>query len=66
MTPTLTDAGLDTAYTHLCNTLSAVGEADATLLLARFAMLAIVRIGDVDAITAMIDDAAEGLPEIRP
>lgn len=63
MLNSLTDAELDAAYTHLCRTMSAVGEAEASLFLARFALLAIARIGDADTVTALIDAAGEGLPE---
>ena len=47
--PTLTDTELDQAYTHLCRTMTRLGEASATLFLARFALLAMTRIGDAEA-----------------
>jgi hypothetical protein len=54
----MTEAELDAAYTHLCKTMTELGEARAPLLLARFALLAMVRIGDADAVQGMIDAAA--------
>ena len=44
--PTMTEAELDAAYTHLCKTMTELGEARAPLFLARFALLAMMRIGD--------------------
>jgi len=57
--PTLTDTELDQAYTHLCKTMTRVGEANATLFLARFALLAMTRMGDAEAALKLIDTAAE-------
>ena len=54
---------LDTVYTHLCKTMTSIGEADAQLFLARFAMLAIDRIGDAAVAQHLIDQAGKGLPE---
>ncbi len=54
---------LDTVYTQLCRTMTTVGESDSLLFLARFAMLAIDRIGDAAAAQQLIEQAAEGLPE---
>jgi len=55
----LTDTELDQAYTHLCKTMTRLGEANATLFLARFALLAITRIGDAGAVLKLVDTAAE-------
>jgi len=56
--PTMTEAELDIAYTHLCKTMTELGEASAPLFLARFALLAMVRIGDTAAVQGLIDAAA--------
>jgi hypothetical protein len=55
---TMTEAELDAAYTHLCKTMTELGEARAPLFLARFALLAMVRIGDADVVQGMADAAA--------
>ena len=57
----MTEAELDTAYTHLCKTMTELGEASASLFLARFALLAMVRIGDADVVQRLTDDAAAGV-----
>ena len=57
--PTLTDTELDQAYTHLCKTMTRLGEANASLFLARFALLAINRLGDAEAAQRLVDTAAE-------
>jgi hypothetical protein len=54
----MTEAELDAAYTHLCKTMTELGEARAPLLLARFALLAIVRIGDAAVVQDLTDAAA--------
>lgn len=59
--PVLSDADLDAVYTLLCRELTACGEAQAPLLLARFALLAMQQIGDRAAIEPLIRDAAAGL-----
>lgn len=56
--PTMTEAELDAAYTHLCKTMTTLGEARAPLLLARFALLAMVRIGDAAVVQGLTDAAA--------
>jgi hypothetical protein len=56
--PRMTEGELDAAYTHLCQTMTQLGEASAPLLLARFALLAMVRIGDVAVVQGMVDAAA--------
>ena len=59
---TMTDSELDAAYTDLCTTMTELGEAKAPLFLARFALLAMVRIGDTVAIQRLIDAAAADVP----
>ncbi len=54
----MTDAELDTVYTKLCATLTQLGPDQATLYLARFALLAIVRIGDAAVANELVDAAA--------
>lgn len=60
--PTMTEAELDAAYTHLCKTMTELGEARASLFLARFALLAMTRLGDVDAVQRLTDAAAADIP----
>ena len=54
----MTDAELDQVYTHLCHTLTAQGEAQAPLYLARLALLALHQLGDATAALALVDAAA--------
>lgn len=56
------DSDLDQVYTHLCTTMTDLGESQANLFLARFALLAIDRIGDRDTVLKLVADAASGLP----
>jgi hypothetical protein len=58
---TMTDTELDAVYTRLCHTMTRLGEPQAALFLARFALLAIDRIGDADSAQRLIDAAAEDL-----
>lgn len=62
----MTDTQLDTLYTTLCHRMTALGAAQAELFLARFALLAITRIGDPDAVLALIDAAADTLAPAQP
>ena len=57
----MTDTELDAVYTRLCKTMTVLGEPQAPLFLARFALLAIERIGDPTAAQRLIDAAAEDL-----
>lgn len=57
----MTDADLDTAYADLCRTMTGLGEAQMPLYLARFALLAMVEIGDAAAVARLIAQAAEDL-----
>jgi hypothetical protein len=54
----MTEAELDAAYTHLCKTMTELGETRASLFLARFALLAMVRIGDANIVQGLTDAAA--------
>ena len=57
----MTDSELDTVYTRLCKTMTELGEAHAPLFLARFALLAIDRIGNADVAMHLVADAREGM-----
>lgn len=57
----MTDSELDAVYTRLCKTMTQLGEPNTPLFLARFALLAIDRIGDGEAAQRLIDAAAEDL-----
>lgn len=59
----MNDSELDAVYTRLCKTMTQLGADKSQLFLARFALLAIGRIGDPDAVSRMVDDAADGLAE---
>jgi hypothetical protein len=59
----MTDSDLDNVYTRLCKAMTQVGEANAPLFLARFALLAIDTIDDPAVALNLIDDASEGMPE---
>jgi hypothetical protein len=59
----MTDAELDTVYTRLCKTMTQVGEANAPMFLARFALLAIEKIGDADVSLKLIEAAGDGESE---
>jgi len=61
MTPTMTDSELDTVYTQLCKTMTELGEPNAPLFLARFALLAIERIGNAETALALVEAAREDL-----
>ena len=58
----LNPADLDTVYTTLCQTLTTLGEAQAPLVLARLALLALSETGDAPTALRWIAAAAEGLP----
>ena len=53
----MTDSELDAVYTQLCRTMTEVGETDASLFLARFALLAITRMEAADVALQLIADA---------
>ncbi|MEQ1804928.1 MAG: hypothetical protein ABL900_06080 [Burkholderiaceae bacterium] len=58
----MTDSELDAVYTQLCQTLTQLGEANASLYLARFALLAMTHIADGEAVQRLLDAAAHDLP----
>ena len=60
-TPHLTDTELDAVYTQFCHQMTAVGEAEAPLFMARFALLAMRRIGDAPAVQQLIAQAAQDM-----
>jgi hypothetical protein len=62
----MNDHDLDAAYTRLCHTMTALGEPQAPLFLARFALLAMTTIADRATIERMIEDAAAGLASPNP
>jgi len=53
----MTDSDLDRVYTALCQTLSAEGEADAPLYLARLALLCITELDDAQRALSLIEAA---------
>ena len=57
---------LDAAYTQLCHTMTRLGEPQAPLFLARFALLAMQRLGDVSVVQTLIEDAAADLQRTAP
>ena len=57
----MTDSELDAVYTHLCKTMTELGEANGPLFLARFALLAIERIGNAQACLGLVDAAGENV-----
>ena len=59
----MNDAELDQLYTHLCRTMTGLGESNSTLFLARFALLAMARIGDAAIVRELVAAAAQGLPQ---
>lgn len=60
-TTAMTDSDLDSVYTNLCKTMTQLGEAQSSMFLARFALLAIDRIADAEAAQQLIAAAAEDL-----
>lgn len=55
------DSELDAIYTHLCKTMTELGEPNALLFLARFALLAVDRLDDRETAIRLIEAAAENL-----
>lgn len=58
---TLSETERDACYSQLCQTLTEVGEAQASLLLARLALLLMERLGDAQAASELIGEAAREL-----
>ncbi|MCA8272182.1 hypothetical protein LGN17_06585 [Burkholderia sp. AU30280] len=59
----MTDTERDTLDTDPGRTMTRIGEADASLFLARFALLSIEAIGDATTVARPIADASDGLPD---
>lgn len=59
--PCLSADDLDAVYSDFCQTMTALGEAQAPLFMARFALLAIVAVGDRAALQRMVQEAAADL-----
>jgi hypothetical protein len=55
----LNEADLDASYTHLCKTMTRLGEARMPIFLARLALLALTRSGDAAGALRLIDSAAQ-------
>ncbi|RKF50251.1 hypothetical protein [Paraburkholderia fungorum] len=53
----MTDSELDLVYTTLCTTLTAEGETQASLYLARLALLSITELGDMQRALSLIEAA---------
>lgn len=49
---------LDLAYTEFCQAMTRIGKEQAELFLARFALLSIVRVGELDKVRTLIADAS--------
>jgi hypothetical protein len=59
----MNDAELDAVYTRLCKTMTQLGEAKASLFLARFALLAIGEMNDPDVSLKLIVEASDGIAD---
>lgn len=57
----MTDSELDAVYTRLCKTMTDLGEANTPLFLARFALLAVERIGDAQTALNLIAAAQDDM-----
>ena len=55
----MTESDLDSLYGEVCRAVSEVGEARASLFLARFALLAIGHIGDPERVRALLASARD-------
>jgi hypothetical protein len=62
----MTDAELDAAYSQLCRAMTALGAAQTEIYLARFALLAMLEIGDAAKVARLIAAAADGLQKEAP
>ena len=62
----MTDHELDSAYTALCLTMTRLGQANAPLYLARFALLAMTRLGGAALVNELLDAAAQDLRDEDP
>ena len=57
----MTDSELDAVYTQLCRTMTALGEAQAPLYLARLALLALTELDDAGLAQRLLSEAAHGI-----
>lgn len=57
----MTDSELDAVYTQLCQTMTQLGQAKASLYLARFALLAMTHTGDAAVAKEWLEAAAQDL-----
>ena len=57
---------LDQVYTELCHAMTRAGDDRTALFLARFALLAMREIDDVESIRRIVDACGEGLDEAHP
>jgi hypothetical protein len=55
----MNDSELDAVYTRLCKTMTELGAERSPLFLARFALLAIVELGDPALAMRLVDAAGE-------
>jgi hypothetical protein len=55
----ISESELDSVYGELCRAISEVGEAHAPLLLARFSLLAIGEIADVERVRCILTSARD-------
>ena len=62
-TPRLSESELDACYTQFCHQMTALGEAQAPLFMARFALLAMYRLGDAAAVQQLMAQAAKDMPK---
>lgn len=60
------DADLDALYTRICHTMTELGEEQAALYLARFALLAMTQMGDRTMVERLLTEAALGLEPAVP
>ena len=54
----MTSEDLDIAYSEFCRVMTDIGKEQSDLFLARFALLSIMSIGDLDKVRRLIADAA--------
>lgn len=59
----MNDSELDAVYTRLCKTMTDIGAERSPLLLARFALLAIVELDDPARAMRLIDAATAGIAD---
>jgi hypothetical protein len=62
----MTDSDLDLVYTTLCQTLTAEGEAQAPLYLARLALLCVTELDNAMRALSLIEAAKAAAPVVTP